>query len=185
MHVHLITCIFKFQVPFSHFLNWFYETKPFLSIFQDIKDLLNPSKTNLKIHENAQVRQFQSRSNWHKNTLRALSITEEANAKHIGLKNRFFKKLLWNNKQQELRRDWVWGNQVFALPITVGRTEISLLSRSVSVCLFMQLKTRALTRTRLCVVLLKYMYLVRTVSFPYRNKKNLYIIVSFAWFSHI
>ena len=27
----------------------------YLSIYQDIKDLLNPAKTNLKIHENAQV----------------------------------------------------------------------------------------------------------------------------------
>ena len=31
-------------------------------MLQDIKDLLNPSKTNLKIHENAQVRKFQSKT---------------------------------------------------------------------------------------------------------------------------
>ena len=52
-------------------------------MLQDIKDLLNPSKTNLKIHENAQVRQFQSKTDWNKKH-RKFSIMGETNAKKIG-----------------------------------------------------------------------------------------------------
>ena len=47
----------------------------YLFIYQDIKDLLNPAKTNLKIHENAQVGW---RNPWKKKKIIIINKNEES-----------------------------------------------------------------------------------------------------------